>query len=249
MEPNNNFHKTFGKKPVIGMIHLAGKHPEEKIKRALEEIALFEEEGVDAALVENYHGDLLDVIRTINRLQSVKPNIKLGVNILPNDFNSAFNIVNQYNCDFIQLDYVAGKYEGGYKLYTSDYSKSRETSKAIVLGGVWPKYYQPIEGSIIATDIKDGMKIAEAIVVTGEGTGIETPIEKIKQFREILGNHPLIIGAGTNPDNIYEQLKLADGVIVGSGIKEDYNTRNPVSRELVKKYMSEVRRAREYSNL
>ena len=82
------------------------------------------------------------------------------------------------------------------------------------------------------------------IVVTGEGTGKETPIDKIERFREIMGKYPLIVGAGLTPDNAYNQLLIADSAIVGSCLKKDSNTDNPVDRERVRALMAVVKEAR-----
>ena len=77
------------------------------------------------------------------------------------------------------------------------------------------------------------MERADAIVVTGEGTGIETSIEKILQFREIIGDFPLIVGAGVTPDNAHEQLENTDGVIVGSSLKPFNQTDLMANRQYV----------------
>ena len=61
MQLNQRYHQVFGKIPILGMIHLAGDKP---VKRALEELAIFEEEGVDGAIIENYHGTIWNVIET-----------------------------------------------------------------------------------------------------------------------------------------------------------------------------------------
>ena len=34
------------------------------------------------------------------------------------------------------------------------------------------------------------------LVCTGSGTGKETPVEKVKQFKSALGDFPVIVGAG-----------------------------------------------------
>ena len=43
-------------KPIIGMIHLAGRDSSEKVERALDEIVIYEEEGLDGVIIEDYHG-------------------------------------------------------------------------------------------------------------------------------------------------------------------------------------------------
>ena len=42
----NRFRELFLRKAIIGMIHLAGKNREDRVKRALEELRIYEEEGV-----------------------------------------------------------------------------------------------------------------------------------------------------------------------------------------------------------
>ena len=244
MELNKRYNEIFGKVPIFGMIHLAS---ENKIKRALEEIVIFEEQGVDGAIIENYHGEVDDVIETLQEISKIKPQISIGVNILPNEFYHSLELAEEYGADFIQLDHVAGKYERWGELNFNGYKIVKEKHNDImVFGGVWPKYYRPILGSFLERDLKTGMERAEAIVVTGEGTGIETPIEKIKEFREILGNHPLIIGAGLNLENAYEQLKFADGAIVGSCFKIGENTRNQMDKYKVRDFMKIVNEVRKY---
>ena len=148
---------------------------------------------------------------------------------------------------FIQLDYVAGRYEkkaGGFDA-TDSYDQERTKSNGVaVLGGVWPKYYTPVEGSNLERDIVKGMGRADAIVVTGEGTGIETPMDKITRFRRILGGFPLYIGAGLNHSNAYEQMQVGDGAIVGSCLKRDNNTKYEVERARVKDLVSIFREVR-----
>jgi predicted TIM-barrel enzyme len=225
------------------MIHLAGDKP---VKRALEEIALFEEEGIDGAVVENYHGSVRDVLKTLKEIYQRKTSVIIGVNILPNEFYHSLPLAFEYGADFIQLDNIAGSYQSGTLDFETYKSYKEKYSDIIVLGGVWPKYYHPIEGSDLEADLQEGKKRAEAIVVTGEGTGKVTPFEKIIGFRQILGKHPLVIGAGLTPKNAYEQLCMANGAIVGTAFKVDDNTYNPMDRNRIKDFMSVVKEARKH---
>lgn len=243
MQLNNRYNQVFGKIPILGMIHLAGQNP---VKRALEELSLFEEEGIDGAIIENYHGSVEDVIATLQETSKRKSNIVVGINILPNEFHKSLPLAQQYGADFVQLDQFAGSYRSG-QLDFEQYEKVKsQHSEIIVLGGVWPKYYQPIEGSNLKKDLRTGMQRAEAIVVTGAGTGKETPFDKIKKFREIIEEHPLVIGAGLTPENAYEQLCISNGAIVGTSLKTDDNTRNLIDRQRVRDFMSVVKEARQY---
>lgn len=243
MQLNNRYNQVFGRIPIFGMIHLAGQNP---IQRALEELAVFEEEGINGAIIENYHGSLQDVIETLQETHKRKPNVIIGVNVLPNEFHQSLPLAQQYGAEFVQLDQVAGTYRSGELDFESYKDVKSEHPDIIVLGGVWPKYHHPIEGSDLEKDLKTGIQRAEAIVVTGAGTGKETPFDKIKKFRETIGDHPLVVGAGLTPDNAYEQLRISNGAIVGTSLKLDDNTYNPIDRQRVRDFMSVVREARKY---
>jgi len=243
MQLNNRYNKVFGRIPILGMIHLGGSNP---VKRALEEIAIFEEEGVNGAIIENYYGSVDDVIKTLQETSRINPKVVIGVNILPNEFDRAFLLAHEYGADFIQLDYAAGRYSAG-ELDLRAYSSCKEKyPEIIVLGGVWPKYYHPVKGSDLEKDLQDGKSRAEAIVVTGAGTGKETPLNKIKKFREVIGDHPLVVGSGLTVENAYEQLLISNGAIVGTYFKRDGNTRNRVDNSRVRDFMTVVKKAREY---
>lgn len=245
MTINSLYDKVFNKIPILGMIHLAGNEP---VKRALEEIAIYEKERIDGLIIENYHGTVEDVIQTLKKTSIMKPKIVVGINILPNEFEQAFSLAHKYGADFIQLDYVAGRYASG-ELDVEAYSVCKEKyPNMIVLGGVWPKYYTPVEGSDLEWDLMEAKSRAAAVVVTGAGTGMETPLGKIKTFRRIIGRHPLVVGAGLTVDNAYEQLCISDGAIVGSFFKQGGDTRNPVDRRKIRDFMSVVREARKYQN-
>ncbi len=80
------------------------------------------------------------------------------------------------------------------------------------------------------------------IVVTGSGTGIDTGVEKILQFRDILGDFPLFVGAGMTTETCEAQLAIADGAIVGSWFKQSGITEAPVDPNRIKQFMDIVKK-------
>ncbi len=234
---------NFKNKPILGMIHLSGTDSTIKLERALVEIDILANEGVDGIIVENYHGSVEDVELVLSKIKDYRGYI--GINVLPNDYELALKLADKYNADFIQLDYVAGNYINATPIDIERFLSIRsEYSQVKVLGGVWPKYYRPVGDSILMKDIESAMKLADAIVVTGSGTGKETPFDKIKEFRETLGDFPLIIGAGLDSSNVAEQLSIADGAIVGSCFKPYKRTNEMIDKNLVKEFMDEVKKTR-----
>jgi len=222
-------------KPIFVMIHLAGGNPTE---RAIKEINILQEEGVEGIIIENYHGSTREVIDLLKELRNHTITMKVGINILPNEFHESLLLANTYGADFIQVDHIAGDYKRSGTIDAEQLKSMREKYPDIeIMGGVWPKYYQPKDDSVLEDDLGEGKERVDMIVVTGEGTGKETPLDKIKNFREILGDFPLIVGAGMDTSNLVEQLSIADGAIVGSSLKPYKRTNEMISRELVKEFI------------
>jgi uncharacterized protein len=220
------------KTALIGMIHLSGKDMQEKIERALEEILIYEETGFDGTIIENYLGRDFNYVReTLKELRKRKNKLKIGVNILGYP-SLSFDLADFFGDElvsFIQIDSIHPK-----DFPKESYQELREKHSNIpVFGGINFKYKTQETGKNLERELVNAMKRCEGIVTTGEGTGIETPIQMLQDFREIIEDFPLIVGAGVNIKNIYETSKIVDGIIIGSYLKlkdgeETADTRNPV---------------------
>ena len=237
MKFENKFNKLFGSKPIIGMIHLAGNTSKERIQRAIEELSIYEEEGVNGAIIEDYHGPGKDIWKTLGETRRHNYKIILGVNDLINPYASFCGKI--LGAKFVQFDSVQSNH-----IDVHFYERLRnENPELIVLGGIRFKYTSPSKDSL-EKDLEEGMSRCDAIVTTGEGTGIETPTQKLIQFKNYLKDFPLIVGAGLNTENAYEQLKITDGAIVGSSFKPNKDTSLPVDRYLVRELMNITREVR-----
>jgi len=235
------FRNTFGDgKILLGMIHLAGSSEVEHLERAIDEVRLYETAGLDGAIVEDYHGNIDDVKDVLEVLSVMKTKIQIGVNVLSNPYLS-FELAKKYGASFVQFDTIQTSPGEGKKRFDEEIYKSlrRDHQDICVLGGVRFKYI-PSTGRTLEKDIADGMGKCEVIVTTGDGTGIETPLEKLKNFRTVMVyDVPLIVGAGVNYENVIEQLEIADGAIIGSYFKNG-QTHDPVQENLVKSLVDKV---------
>jgi predicted TIM-barrel enzyme len=239
----------FKKKPILGMLHMYGGKNASDIMD--DELTIFEEEGVDGYIIENYGGGMEEVRKGLQMTEEFDNSMYKGINILPNNFEVAYALAEVYRLDFIQLDYIAGAYKGRtpgqvIKLDVNNYNRFRDRFPDIkILGGVHPKYYEPIAGSDLTVDIQDAMERCDAIVITGAGTGKVTPLDKIKEFRKLVGiNFPLIVGAGLDEFNVEEQIAHADGGIVGSYLKTNGQAIGKVERDRVRDFMAKVNKHR-----
>ena len=228
-------------KPIIGMLHMTGYGADEKMEIAKKEIEIMFRNGVNAVLVENYYGGAEDVQNALKYLQENYPDKVYGVNMLGFP-EMAFDLSRKYGAKFVQMDSVCGHLEPNYeKPFLKKLDTMRGDGDIFLLGGVRFKYQLVRSGRSLEEDLKLGMERCDAIVVTGEGTGISTDLEKIKTFRTILGDFPLIVGAGMTAETAQEQLVFSDGAIVGSYFKESGITDYPVDEKRVQEFIFNAR--------
>ena len=227
-------------KAVIGMIHSRGDATESAVERAEKEIEIYQRCGVDAVLVEDYFGTAEDVEKILEMLSGHYSGVNYGVNIL-RDYRLSFGLARKYKAGFVQIDSVCGHLPpADDQAYADDLQRYREKNPSVVvLGGVHFKYQPVLSGRSLTEDLTLGMKRCDAIVVTGDRTGRMTPLEKIAEFRERLGDFPLIIGAGVAPQFLKEELPLCDGMIVGSYFKKKHMAIHDVSENNVRRLISE----------
>lgn len=232
-------------KPVLAMLHLGGDTPDERLERALVEARLLAQGGVDAVIVENYFGDHDDVRRALEAVVAEDLGVKIGLNVLRAP-EVAFELAREFPVDFIQLDSIAGHLPADQDVaFAEQLAQWRAGFAGLVLGGVRFKYQPVLSGRTEQEDLLLGRERSDGIVVTGAGTGQETAIDKVQEFRAVLGpEFPVIVGAGLTPENVTEQFRLADGAIVGSYLKDTYRDTGVVDPAHIATLMDAVATAR-----
>jgi membrane complex biogenesis BtpA family protein len=87
--------------------------------------------------------------------------------------------------------------------------------------------------------------LADAILISGPRTGVPPSIETLARVKETIGDIPVLVNTGVNIENVREFLAVADGAIVGTSLKRDGITWNPVDIERVRRFMESVKAWRE----
>ncbi|MGI5888938.1 MAG: BtpA/SgcQ family protein [Oscillospiraceae bacterium] len=231
-------------KPVMAMLHLKGNNRQERMDRCLREAEIYSRCGADAMIVEDYFGDSDDAEAAL-RLLSGKGYV-LGVNILK-DWQRSFRLADEYGARFIQIDSVSGHLRVGRddEEFGEKIAVMRDLYPGIkVIGGVRFKYQPILSGRPLEADLRIGMTRCDAVAVTGTGTGRDTPISKLQEFRNIAGDFPLVAAAGVTPENAAEKLSVADAAIVGSTFKDTGKDTGEVSREKVTAFMDVIKQIR-----
>lgn len=234
----------FSSKPIIAMLHLRGSSDEDVLERVIEETEIYYRNGVDAVLVEDYFGSIEQCEQALKYLSENMPDKLYGVNIL-SDYKKAFDLAQKYKADFVQIDSVCGHLDpirdAAYARELINFMNGRSFQ---VLGGLRFKY-QPVRSCrTLQEDAAQAVMRCDAVVTTGDATGVDCPTEKLKQFRLVLNGFPLIVGAGVTADNVCDKLEYADGVIIGSWLKEFHHAYGDVCEEYVRDFMDKVREYR-----
>lgn len=246
----------FRKKIIIGMVHclpLPGtvgykNNMGSLIKQAIEDAKTLEKAGVDAIIIENT-GDgpfniTLDNIQitalsVVSALVSEKVTIPIGIDAAMNDYKTALSIAKVINADFIRIPIFVDTvefYGGIIKPCAREatlYRRSIGAEDVKIFADIQVKHTHMLVPTVSIEDSANAAIScgADAIIVTGTHTGAETPIEIIRRIKAI-SSIPVIIGSGVNKNNIKTQLDIADGAIIGSGLKVGGNIENPISLEL-----------------
>jgi hypothetical protein len=73
-------------------------------------------------------------------------------------------------------------------------------------------------------------KGSDAIIITGKWTGDAPKLNDLEEARKAVGeNFPILIGSGATRENIKNLLKFADGIIIGTALKEGSIKRDEVN--------------------
>ncbi len=91
------------------------------------------------------------------------------------------------------------------------------------------------------------MGLADAILISGPMAGAEADLSHISEAKSAVPTTPVLANTGVRIETVRATLAVADGVIVGTGLKRDGYTWNPVDPERVQRFMDEVRATREQS--
>jgi predicted TIM-barrel enzyme len=83
--------------------------------------------------------------------------------------------------------------------------------------------------------------LADAILVTGIATGAETKADDVKEVKEAVHHTPVLVASGVDEKNMPYYKDYADGVILGTKIKVNCETENPIDPQKLAAFMKVVR--------
>jgi hypothetical protein len=145
---------------------------------------------------------------------------------------------------------ITGVYESDMGLWApdaADFYRYRHTIDADhirVFANITPEFASPLGTRDISQRAKSAVvsTLVDGILIAGPMAGAEPDFSWVKNAKDAVGeNVPVLLNTGAKQENIRQFLSVADGVIVGSSLKVDGLTWNPVDPARVKAFMDEVR--------
>lgn len=256
-------------RPVVGMVHLRALpgapdfESREAIRQAmLRDARRLEAGGVDGLMVENF-GDApfyaddvpKHVVASMAALVADLrrgTDLPVGVNVLRNDAAAALSVAAAAGASFVRVNVhtsarltdqgvVTGRAAETVRL------RDRLDADVAILADVDVKHSAPLAERPLPEEVAELVERghADGIVASGAGTGEETDadhLEAVVDARDATGaDAPVFVGSGVTRETVGETLDLADGVVVGTALKEAGETTAPVDEERVRAVVAAAR--------
>jgi membrane complex biogenesis BtpA family protein len=212
------------------------------IDRAVGEAQLIERAGFGAVIVENY-GDLpflkqrvgpetIASMAIVARAVKQVARIPVGINVLRNDYEAALAVAAATGCEFVRINILTGAFVTPEGIIEGSPGRALRLRRQLapdtmIFADVMVKHAYPIGAVSPGDSALDAVERggADCLIITGPRTGSAPSEEDLRVVRSRLDESgvkvPLLVGSGISPSNAEDFLKLSDGFIVGSYIRED----------------------------
>src|SRR5690606_34676252 len=116
-------------------------------------------------------------------------------------------------------------------------------SGAAILADVHVKHAVPPPGSRLADAAADAWHrgLADALIVSGVGTGRATAAADVREVRAAVPDAPVLIGSGLTAASAAELLREAAGGIVGTAVMRDARAGSGIDPERARAFVEAVR--------
>ena len=248
-------------KPIIGMVHLLplpgapayGGEIELIYEQALWEAKVLADASVDALIVENLGDEpyqigeptpeVLAIMAGVTRSVRQAVRIPVGVNVQFNAWQAEVAIAHTCGADFIRVEVFVDTVVSAQGIVNpcsaqiARYRKALNAESVAFWADVQTKYTTNLVPQSIRQSAVDAYNAgADVIIVTGAATGQATPLDAVREVKAVVPI-PVVVGSGTNIDNVRDVLAVADGAIVGSALKEGGKAENRVSPAAVEAFL------------
>ena len=217
--------------------------------------------GVDGLMLENF-GDAPfypgpTPSHTIAHMTALAAELRqrfdlpLGINVLRNDAAGALAVAHAVGAEFIRVNVLCGTRvtdQGIIEGKAHELLRLRRELGAEhvrILADVAVKHSAPLgdtRGGVEqeAADVAERGG-ADALIVTGTATGQPADADTLRTVRSAAAGKPVLLGSGVTPETLDTFRDTADGLIVGTALKQHNHVDAPVDPHRVEALMSKAR--------
>ncbi len=258
--------KKKNKKVVIGLIHLLplpgttyykDGDLQKSIEKAIADAQALEKGGAQGCLIQTVDrvypsGDDTDYVRATslaviaNEVKKVvSKDFKVGVQIMWNCITPSLAVAKSVGADFTRCTALIGETESPFGRVVADpikvfeYRNKIEAQSVNMIAEISGYHFKGEydKENILALVRSAAMVGAEAVEVYNSDEELNNRI--VLDIKEAFPNMPIVLGGGTNLDNVKSRLKNADAVLVGSCF-ENSEWGGNIDQSIVENYMAKV---------
>jgi uncharacterized protein len=256
-------------KPLIAMCHLAGlpgrpRHDVQGGMNAVVEglkrdVTALQDAGVDGLLFCNendipYHTTVgveaaAGMAAAIGRLRA-EIGLPFGIDLLW-DPTATLAVARATGATFAREVFM-GVFDSDMGLLAPDYGEVAGYRHAIgaddvaVFCNITPEFSRSVAGRSVAERARGAEYMGvDALLISGQAAGVGAEMSDLREAKEAVERTPVLANTGVNHETVTQILALVDGVIVGTSLKADGNTWNPVDPERAARMVKLVAAARD----
>ena len=125
------------------------------------------------------------------------------------------------------------------------YRTSIGAGDVAIFANITPEFASPLGGRTTAQRAASAVFLGvDAVLITGPVTGQPTSITELRSVKAAAPAAPVLASTGVTADTVKQTLQAADGVIVGTHLKRDGVTWNPVDPARAARFMAAAAHAR-----
>ena len=256
-------------KPIIAMAHLlplpgtplydAEGGIDANVEAVVRDVEALQRAGVDAVMFGN-EGDRPYVTRATPEtlaamaviIARVVPQVTIpfGVNYLWDPVASVA-LAHASGASFVR-EIFTGVYESDMGLWQGDAAGALRLRRnlgasCLLLFNVNAEFASLIGDRDVPTRARHAVfsALADGICVSGPMTGQAVAVSDMAAVKQVVGDVPVIANTGVRLENVGDVLEVADAAIVGTSLKRDGDTWQPVDVERATRFMDAVRAFRD----
>lgn len=262
---------------LVGVVHLPALPGSPEAARPLAKIVaecvqsarVLADAGYDVCMIENY-GDVpffrgvVPAVTTsamtvcASAVRAALPSLALGVNVLRNDALTALAIAHVVGAVCVRVNVLTGARvtdQGVIEGAAAELLRARAALGArgvAVWADVDVKHSSPLAPQTLSQETSDLVvrALADAVLVTGEGTGLAADSAKLREVAHAVrssaraGVHvPVLVASGATVATLPSLAEHADGVVVGSALRADGHAGGPIDPRAAATFAAAFRRA------